>query len=233
MTLCDDVARAAVQGMRVKQTELEYRWRRAVPAAMARAREGQPELPERTRVRYCVLGLAPAEASLLVDEPILGAWFDAALTSLGPRGPALARRLCHWLTAELIRRVPTKQLSSAKVAPAALADLVRMLEAAEVSAPAAQQILDLLVVEGGVPGGIAAREGLVLEDDDAALTAAIVGVLRGYPQQVAQYRAGKAALWGYLIGRVMQALRGRTDPRRVHKLLVVALHSPPPGDDTT
>lgn len=240
VTLRYDPARAAVQVMRVKETELEYRWLpepdlpplRVDPAAAAAARTSLPELPERTRMRYCVLGLTPLEASTLVDEPVLGDWFDAALDSLGPRGPALARRLCKWLTVELIGRVPAAQLASAKVVPAALAELVRMLECGEVSAPAAKQILDLLVEEGGVPGGIAAREGLVLEDDDAALTAAIVSVLRGYPRQVAQYRAGKAALWGYLIGRVMQVLRGRADPQRVHKLLVVALHSPPPGDDT-
>ncbi|MDC0674681.1 Asp-tRNA(Asn)/Glu-tRNA(Gln) amidotransferase subunit GatB [Nannocystis radixulma] len=241
VTLRYDPTRAAVQVMRVKETELEYRWLpepdlpplRVDPAAAAALRADLPDMPERTRMRYCVLGLTPAEAALLVEEPALGDWFDAALTSLGPRGPALARRLCSWITVELLARVPAAALQTTKVAPAALAELVRMVEAAEVSAPAAKQILALLVEEGGVPGGIAAREGLLLEDDDAALTAAIVGVLRGHPRQVAQYRAGKAALWGFLIGRVMQALRGRADPQRVHKLLVVALQSPPPGDEAT
>src|SRR5690606_25219525 len=96
-----------------------------VELAAARAeRDGLPDMPERTRVRYCVLGLTPAEATRLLEEPGLGAYFDLALASLGGRGPGLAPGLCGWVCVELLGRVsaaaPAATLADAKVAPAAL-----------------------------------------------------------------------------------------------------------------
>lgn len=241
VTLRHDPSGGSVQVMRSKETELEYRWLpepdlpplRIDAGMLAAARDGLPDMPEQTRERYRRLGLAAADAALLVEEPILGDWYDAALAHLGAAGPGLARRLCPWLCVELLGRVPAAGLLTAPVRPEALAELVRMVEAGEVAAPAAKKILDRLCVEGGAPGAIAAREGLVREDDEAAVAAAVAGVLRGFPRQVAQYRAGKAVLWGFLMGQVMQALRGRADPGRVRTHLEAALRSPAPGDGAT
>ena len=40
---------------------------------------------------------------------------------------------------------------------------------------------------------------------------------------VSQYRAGKTAAFGFLVGQVMKAAAGQTNPRRVNELLKKAL----------
>ncbi|HEY8376684.1 MAG TPA: Asp-tRNA(Asn)/Glu-tRNA(Gln) amidotransferase GatCAB subunit B, partial [Nannocystis sp.] len=241
VTLRHDPSCGSVQVMRAKETEIEYRWLPEpdlpplkIDAAMVAAvRADLPDMPEETRARYRALGLDPEQAALLVGEPALGDFYDAALAHLGAAGPKLARKLAAWLGVELLGRVPAAGLAASPVRPAALAELVRMLDAGEVGAAAAKKILDRLCAEGGEPGAIAAREGLGLVDDPEALSAAVAGVMRAHPAQVAQYRAGRVALCEYLMGQVMRALRGRADPVRVRTLLEAALRSPDPGDEAT
>ena len=44
-------------------------------------------------------------------------------------------------------------------------------------------------------------------------------VVAANPQQAEQFRAGKQALIGYLVGQVMKATGGRAEPKRVQELL--------------
>jgi aspartyl-tRNA(Asn)/glutamyl-tRNA(Gln) amidotransferase subunit B len=50
-------------------------------------------------------------------------------------------------------------------------------------------------------------------------------VLSGHADAVAQYRAGKASAFGFLVGQVMKATAGTANPKRVNQLLKQALAS--------
>jgi aspartyl-tRNA(Asn)/glutamyl-tRNA(Gln) amidotransferase subunit B len=47
----------------------------------------------------------------------------------------------------------------------------------------------------------------------------IDGVLAANADAVAQYRAGKTAAFGFLVGQVMKAAAGKANPKRVNDLL--------------
>lgn len=230
VTLRFDPSRGAVQVMRVKETNLDYRWlpEPDLPplcidaAAMAAACTGLPELPEAARARYRQLGLAPGEAALLVAEPVLGDYFDAALAALPAVTAELTRRLAAWLCNELLARVPVEGVGASRCRPAALAELVTMLGAGELTGPLAKRLLSMLCAEGGSARALAARADLRL-GDDAAVAAAVRQVICNHPRQVAQYRAGKRALWGFFFGRVIQLLQGRCDPQQIRIHLESAL----------
>lgn len=130
--------------MRVKETQIEDRWAPEPELPPSDVDAAPPNGPEPTLLRYCVLGLTPADAALLVETPGLGSYFEAALASLAARGPALARRLCGWTCVALLDRETAvgATLADTKVRPAALAKLVRMLADDEVSAPSAERVLD-------------------------------------------------------------------------------------------
>ena len=63
------------------------------------------------------------------------------------------------------------------------------------------------------PGGLVGAVGLV------------AGVLAANADAVAQYRAGKASTFGFLVGQAMKASRGQADPAAVNKLLGEKLSS--------
>jgi aspartyl-tRNA(Asn)/glutamyl-tRNA(Gln) amidotransferase subunit B len=51
----------------------------------------------------------------------------------------------------------------------------------------------------------------------------VTQVLAAQPDAVAQYRAGKKATFGFLVGEAMKASGGAADPKRLSQLLRASL----------
>ena len=116
-----------------------------------------------------------------------------------------------------------RELSEVPLTPAALAELIAMVEEGEVSAGAARQVLAAML-ESGRPARLLVRElGLQLLDDREELSEWVARVLEACPEEVAAYRAGNEKVLGRLIGQVMQRSGGRADARIVRALLLEAL----------
>jgi len=72
-------------------------------------------------------------------------------------------------------------------------------------------------------GEIVRAEGLRQIDDEAQIVQLVADVLAANADAVAQYRAGKVATFGFLVGQAMKAASGKANPRRVNALLKKAL----------
>ena len=70
---------------------------------------------------------------------------------------------------------------------------------------------------------IVAAEGLTQIDDASEIAALVQRVLAANGDAVAQYRGGRAATFGFLVGQVMKAAGGKANPKRVNELLRRAL----------
>jgi Asp-tRNA(Asn)/Glu-tRNA(Gln) amidotransferase B subunit len=55
--------------------------------------------------------------------------------------------------------------------------------------------------------------------DPDAVAREVAAVLAEHPSQVADYRAGKQQLYGFLVGQVMKRTGGRADARLVNEEL--------------
>ncbi len=71
------------------------------------------------------------------------------------------------------------------------------------------------------------EKGLAQIADEATLGEAVAAVLAGSPDQVAAYRGGKAATFGWFVGQVMKATGGKASPAVVNRLLRAALEKSP------
>ncbi len=76
-----------------------------------------------------------------------------------------------------------------------------------------------MYASGRSAAAIVEAEGLSRIDDQAAIEAAIRSVLDAHPKPVAEYRAGKQQTFGFLVGQVMKATRGKANPALVNDLL--------------
>jgi len=65
--------------------------------------------------------------------------------------------------------------------------------------------------------------GLRQLTDTGAIESLISDVVSANPHQVQQYREGKQKVFGFFVGRVMQASKGKADPKQVNDLLRDAL----------
>ena len=178
-----------------------------------RARAESPELAARFERYLRELSLPEDVADLLTGERRTADYFEAA-TGDG----AEARAVANWLIHE-VRGVTGVHVTETELEPAALATLVSLVEAGEVSRAVAKDLLPRLVEQGGDPAEIVEREGLRRIEDSGRLESVVDRVLSEHPDEIARYRDGQEALSGFFIGQVMRATEGRADPGVVRGLV--------------
>jgi aspartyl-tRNA(Asn)/glutamyl-tRNA(Gln) amidotransferase subunit B len=76
---------------------------------------------------------------------------------------------------------------------------------------------------GETAQAIVSREGLTQVADEGALGAAVERVLAEHPKVVEDFRGGKKAALGFLVGQVMKATAGKANPALVNRLLMEKL----------
>ncbi|MEP6469819.1 MAG: Asp-tRNA(Asn)/Glu-tRNA(Gln) amidotransferase GatCAB subunit B, partial [Chloroflexota bacterium] len=69
------------------------------------------------------------------------------------------------------------------------------------------------------PRAVIERQGLVQVSDAGSIGQEVSAVLGAFPDQVAEYRAGKQQIYGFLVGQVMKRTAGRADARLVNEEL--------------
>jgi aspartyl-tRNA(Asn)/glutamyl-tRNA(Gln) amidotransferase subunit B len=105
------------------------------------------------------------------------------------------------------------------VAPSAVARLVARIDDGTISGKIAKELFPLLCEGAPDVDGLIRERGLVQMTDEAAIRAAVDGVLAANAAQVAAYRGGKAAAFGWFVGQVMKATGGKASPGLVNRLL--------------
>lgn len=76
---------------------------------------------------------------------------------------------------------------------------------------------------GKEPSVIVQEKGLVQVSDTGAIEAMVDEVLEKNQAQVEQYRGGKETVFGFFVGQVMKASRGKANPAVVNELLLKKL----------
>jgi len=154
-------------------------------------------------------GLSEATADGLARAPELLPAFEAGTTD---RREELARMLLNDVRAHLKGDVTVEQLDGV-----ALGGLVDAIADGVVSSKAAAKLLPK-VLTGGDARALAESMGLTALGD-AALEAAVDGVLAASAAEVERFRGGEKKLMGFFVGQVMKATRGRADAKATAKLL--------------
>jgi aspartyl-tRNA(Asn)/glutamyl-tRNA(Gln) amidotransferase subunit B len=189
-------------------------------AWVAELRAGLPELPAQRRQRYVdELGLSAYDAGVLTADRALSDYFDAVIG-----GGLDAKRAANWLTGEFSRLLNQHaagglRADAVALRPEGLAELIGEVEAGRVSQTNAKAVLATTFETGESPRAVIEREGLGQVSDAGAIGAEIDAVLAEFPEQVADYRAGKQQLFGFLVGQVMKRTAGRADARLVNEEL--------------
>jgi aspartyl-tRNA(Asn)/glutamyl-tRNA(Gln) amidotransferase subunit B len=183
-----------------------------------RVRATLVETPFERYVRYVdTAGLDTKRATQLVDDHALAAWFDRAVATAGGNAQAVVAFVLGDLS-RLANESGT-HVADGKVTPDALGELVGLTQSNAINSKAAKQVLETLWNEGGSAKAIVEREGLAQVSDRGAVEAIVDGVLAANEKVVADYKAGKTNVFGFLTGAVMKASRGKANPTLAQELL--------------
>jgi len=176
-----------------------------------------PELPSARRDRLVQeFGLASADAAALVEERPRAEYFEA-LVAAG----ASAAEANNWVRNEIGRWLNDNsgEISVFPVAPGVLAELVVAVREGVVPNAVAGQVLDRMAETGSAAADIIAEEGLEQISGSDELAPVVDEVLEAHPEEVEAFRGGREQVFGFLMGQVMRATRGKGNPEMVRRLL--------------
>ncbi len=176
-----------------------------------------PELPAERRERFVnVYGLREYDAQVLTLTRETGDYFEEAVKVSGD-----ARATANWVTGDLMAllKVAGREIVDSPVRAHELGELVGLINKGELSGKLAKEILPKMFESGQSAPAIMEREGLKQISDSGALEKIVDEVIGGNPKQVEQYKTGKTAVMGFLVGQVMKASRGQANPAAVNETL--------------
>ena len=223
-------ARGVTVGQRTKEQANDYRYfpEPDLPPldvsaeTIARIRSELPELPAARRARFArEFRIKPADAALLTAEREVADVYEQVVAGGGTDRPQLA---ANWLVNDVMglqsaAGLPASQLP---VSVDQLRDLFDALDAGRLTARVAKEVLPQMA-DGELPTAAAERLDLLSIDDEDAVEQAVQDAIAANPAAVADYRAGKKAAFGRLIGETMKRTGGRARPDVVRERLTIAL----------
>jgi len=178
------------------------------------------ELPLNKQIRYVKdYGLSDYDAGVLTADRQVANFFEASVAAGGE-----PKRLCNLLTQVGLKLANTRGCSIAELGLSAdgVAELAKMTEAGEISASAANTILEEMAKTGKSPRALAEEMNLIQKSDAGELEKIVDEVLRDNQKAVDDFKAGgkkSGKARGFLLGQVMQKTKGRANPRVVAEIL--------------
>lgn len=180
---------------------------------IAKAIESCPELYEAKKARYLVLGISPVDADTLLIDPAFAAYFDEAL-----KGEPYAKTFLNFLLVE-VRGFLNKTASAIQSFPLAPKELLSIVKLHE-EGYTHKQVVDVFHyclehVDATPAQAIEALQIVLTRSDDDFILGFIRDVLDANPQSIADFKAGKDRVLGYLVGQVLKATKGKASPSAV------------------
>jgi len=220
-----DADRDETRSMRTKEEANDYRYfpdPDLLPlvidtAFVERATQGLPELPDARHRRFQdQYGLSDYDAELLTASRELGDYYECVVEDTGD--PKLA---ANWVNGELAAALNKAglEIGESPVGARILAGLIKRIQDRTVSGKLAKQVFEAIWNGEGDADAIIAARGLKQITDTGAIETLIEDILATNPVQVEQYRGGKDKVFGFFVGRVMKATKGKANPQQVNALL--------------
>ena len=218
-----NVATGETVGMRSKEHAHDYRYfpePDLVPlevseAWLERVRKGMPEMPAEKRKRFVEsLGLREYDAQVLTATRAISDYFEKAAAVSGD-----ARTAANWVAGELLGALKGRDVTESPVSAEQLGELTGLIAKGELSGKLAKEIFAKMFATGEPARAIMDREGLRQISDSDALGKMVDEVVAANAKQVEQYKSGKTAVLGFLVGQVMKMSKGQANPGTVNELL--------------
>ncbi len=224
-TLLWDEKLAETRPMRSKEEAHDYRYfpEPDLPPLVVtdgfinKVQAGLPELPGPRAKRFSEqYGLSFADASQLTSERSLADFYENAAKASGN-----ARSTANWIRSELLRELENVGITAEKspLPATELGALVRLIDEGNISGKQAKDALVEMFASGKTAATVVQERGLVQVSDTGEIDRVIEEVIAANSNQLEQYRSGKEALFGFFVGQVMKASKGKANPKVVNERL--------------
>ena len=184
-------------------------------ATIEHVRSSLPALPRDQRKVYADMGLTASQALQLSDDALLRTIFDAVYTKTGDAGRTSGIVLTQLLGA---LKAQEKTIENGPGTEAIL-ELVESIDNGIISANAGKDVLVKMVETGKTAKQIIEESGMKQISDEGALGTIVDNAIAANEKSVADYKAGKQAALGAIVGWIMKETKGQANPAKVNELL--------------
>ena len=224
-----DAAQGKTYSMRSKEEAHDYRYfpDPDLPALVVdgarreRITASLPELPDARRCRFIAeYALPEYDAALLTQTRELANYFEETA-----RQSSNAKASSNWVMGEVLRNMKERaiDITAVPIAPAALADLIAIVEKGTISSTVAKDVFAKMYDTGRSAADIVAADGLAQISDPSSLDPIVRRILAAHSDVIAEIRAGKDRKFQFLVGQVMKETKGKGDPKIVTELMKAAI----------
>ncbi len=176
-----------------------------------------PELPDAKRARFAKdYGLPEYDADMLTQTRAMASYFEEAAALSGQ-----PKVVSNWMMGELMRllNAESREIDDSAIKPGLLAGMIKMIENGVISTKIAKTVFEEMYKSGKDAETIVKEQGLVQVSDTGAIEKIIDEVIKASPGQAAEFKSGKEKLFGFFVGQVMKASKGKANPDLVNQLL--------------
>jgi len=224
-TLSWDEAAGQSRLMRIKEEAEDYRYfpePDLVPVVvndelLGEVRKTLPELPAAIEGRFtATYGLRLQDVGILTRTKELAAYYEAVVAEGVAPGDA-----AQWILGEVLRVLKEEylEIQDFSLAPAGLAELIKLVMDGAINRNTGKSVFDKLLQDGLSARAIVERDQLAQVSDTDTLEKAVRDAVAGNPKEFERYKNGDNKLFGYFMGQVMAATKGKGDPQAVRGLL--------------
>lgn len=162
------------------------------------------------------LGLTAYEVKLLCSDKHVVDFFEA--TTLYCKNTKL---VSTWILSELLAVISRTRVSihDSKLTPKIFGELLNHVDLQNITTKTAKELLDELYIKGGDVKEIIKSRSLGQINDLTILETYVAEVLVTHKKVVEDFKAGKQAAFGFLIGQVMKLANGKASPQMISRIL--------------
>lgn len=220
-----DDAQGATNSMRSKEEAHDYRYfpdPDLVPIMVddtwiEEIKKDLPELPMAKRERFVKFYQIPAyDAGVLTADKALANYYETVVELT-----AEPKTSSNWIMGDLMRLLneDKRDIRQCPITALSLADTIKLIKEGAISGKMAKEVVEDMYKTGKSPQEIIKEKGLVQITDEGELVKTITTIIEGNPAQVEEYRGGKEKVFGFFVGQVMKATKGKANPQLVNDIL--------------
>ena len=217
--------------MRSKEEAHDYRYfpdPDLVPISIDEAwieqiRGSLPELPDQKRERFIKEYQIPEyDAEILTSTKAMANYYEECIR-LFPE----AKTVSNWMMGDLLKELKRdeREIEQCPVTPKHLAEMLVLIKKGTISGKIAKDVFEEMYRAGDRPEKIVKDKGWVQILDEGEIEGVIRRVMEANPKLVEDYRKGKDKLFGFFVGEVMKATKGKANPKLLNELLKEKLNA--------
>ena len=195
----------------------------------ARVQTSMPELPTQLQARFVEqYGLSTYDAEQVSMSKAHAEYFE---TAVGAMSQPDAKMVANWMMSDIAATLNKEglELVNCPVSATRLAQLLAKIQDNTLSNKLAKEVFGAVWAGEQADKGdaqidaIIEARGLKQVSDSGAIEAIVDEVMNANAAVVEEYRAGKEKSFGFLVGQVMRASKGKANPAQVNDILLAKL----------